>query len=1438
MGGSFEVRLPENVVPGAKIKVHTPDGRTVVATVPDDAVPGQQFRVGMPAGDVTPPQSSSAAPNGAASRTHAHRFGKSGGLLDLAVQGDAAGIAARLADGANPNQIEDGWFPLAGAALRCDCDCLESLLNGKADPNQAFPQTGRTAAMICALMDIELGAAVQLAGGADEEDVIQAVDVSTAASFHRSSRRIVRKSACRALHLLHKHGADLSMRDAAGDSVATMAAASADSQALALLCALGGDVTRPNARRETALLLAAKRRSVGGVAVLLGTERTLQPERLEKANSMCETTGIDLADYIRGSQDANLAEAPMRTLVELLCMAIQREHLPLCFLVLREATFQRGGRRKSVLELLRLEDCYGLTALHHASYLMDPQSRKQFTTLLTRVGADVCAELRVSRMDIPPVKKERGTSLAGEILSSAHLSANEAQSPGSSELLLQRLREQAEHRPEDWTIRALRATFGQIQDRTALHFAALRSTTDKGGVWARVLLEHQSPIVPDLFGNTAVHIAAERFNVGALTAILNAISKTENQTWGYLSLDDIVNMEDHMQRSPLDLLHESRNMLESTLSDSYCACCASKSRRRRWTIFRRADVSEALDEMFATCGGFAGSSAKNVRADGDDKAIHSFTDDHCISKWQFEVYLRKVGAEGELADDVWRDLASAPADSHDATRGQNKMNRVQFGRAVYAVGREASIFHDYIKLCALAGQNTMRVIDLLATVRTEGNTVKQRVDALLEDGQLCEKLLLQHGAQPQSQRNRQRLFRRITLCVCSPLAFVYGSAIMATKPFFSTCQSLGELSAFPCHDKGHRGQQAAAVAFLVVITLGCWVIPVVTATVESAEARATMAVFFRMFFITVVLLTQFLGLHRVLSENVGFFPDPSAPEGGPNPHLKGSKDGTAFADVSLHTSVHDAESTRMSTEALMAFKVPSERYTKLHGWWQHGEEGVKQTKAVKVVKVKTMVEASAEAGRAKIHLDDSHINVQPRHTYLPVSARLWPFVPLCHNAKFVLFQIVEVIQLASLPVKPPDPGKEEHKWVPEWFSTVGDFLRGFMVEFPEMENMHTEFFFGAVAFCGLWALVCGYMMLGLVSRQHPELQQWLPAFSPDFLFRITWLVEFFVLGPCNMIVIKWLMRAADCTYVAEEEILYYDLDRSVRCFEGVHTARASLGATLLILYTLTTANFGPSFIETWSDQKDIRARPTFVAMTSCVKLISVCVVVLLTRIQWAMVLFPVLSSLWLLYISLRQPPPTNIAWADQLVAATYTALLLHSVCVALAWMLQDFTTEATRCSTTTSGVVDESIECVEEDESPMAEMLRVLPTLLHQIGLILLFTCCLASRAFCRQTTKVEVVQTTSSLIQERKSSAGIQEAGGDGTTLRPQQPKVAAGDGEDTGTDATMMPAFNMSGEGSGNARETIVLHRDTSTIPEVLLSEAGSDWLLEAEQAVHTNA
>ena len=925
MVASFEVRLPEGVEPGAKIKVNTPDGRTVVVTVPEDAVPGQTFRVGPP--QVAPKQPQAAQPrsnstaNSTTPRAHVQRFGKRGGLLDLAGQGDVVGIAAQLAAGADPNITEDGWFPLAAAALRCDCDCLELLLNGGADPNQTFPQTGRTAAMVCALVDIELGSSVQLPGAAK----LPAADV--------------RKSSCRALHLLKKHGADLSMLDAGGDSVATLAAASADSQALALLCALGVGMTRRNSRRETPLLLAAKRRSVGGVAVLLGTERTLQLERLEKANSMHEATGVDLADYIKGSQDVKLSNAPMRTLVELLCMAVQREHLPLSFLVLREATFQRAGRRKSVLELLRLEDSYGLTALQHASYLINPQARQQFTTLLTRVGADVCAELRVSRVDIPPLKKERGTSLAGAIWYNAHLSPTESQLPGSHELLLQRLCEQAKRRPEEWTVKALRATYGHVQNRTALHFAALRSTADKGGIWARVLLEHNSPIVPDLFGNTAVHLAAERLNVGALAAMLNAVSQTEDKTWGHVSLDDIVNMEDHMHRTPLDLLQETRKMLESTLSDSCCVCCAMKNRQRRWTIFRRADVSEALDEMFATCGGFAASSAKTFRVDEDSgMPIHSFAAHHCITKWQFEEFLRKVGAKGQLTDEVWQhDLAPAATDSPDAPHGLNKMTRSQFGQAVHAVGRGASIFHDYIELCGLGGQNTMRVIGLLATVRTEHNTMQQRVDTLLKDGQMCEQLLLQHGAQPLSQRNRQRCIRKVTLCVCSPLAFIYGSAILATKPFFATCQSLGELSAFPSHDEGRRDQQAAAAAFVLVIVLGCWVLPLIAATASNTETRATIAILFRMFFIAIVLLTQLLGLRRIMSDNVGFFPDPATPRGGPNPHLKGCGDDTPSENVSLDTpAVQHAESTRMSTAALMAFKVPSERYTTLHGWWRDG----------------------------------------------------------------------------------------------------------------------------------------------------------------------------------------------------------------------------------------------------------------------------------------------------------------------------------------------------------------------------------------------------------------------------------------------------------------------------------------------------------------------
>ena len=163
----------------------------------------------------------------------------------------------------------------------------------------------------------------------------------------------------------------------------------------------------------------------------------------------------------------------------------------------------------------------------------------------------------------------------------------------------------------------------------------------------------------------------------------------------------------------------------------------------------------------------------------------------------------------------------------------------------------------------------------------------------------------------------------------------------------------------------------------------------------------------------------------------------------------------------------------------------------------------------------------------------------------------------------------------SMPVKAPDPGAREHDWLPAWFGDVAEFLRAFMIELPQMDKLVFECFFGAVAVCCLWAIVCGYMMLGLVSRQRPGLQKRLPAFAPDFLFQISWLVEFFMLGPCSMIVTKWLMRAADCTYLPDEKVLYFDMSPSTRCYEGAHTVRASLGMRKGLFTTLAKTPKGP-----------------------------------------------------------------------------------------------------------------------------------------------------------------------------------------------------------------------------------------------------------------------
>ena len=900
----------------------------------------------------------------------------------------------------------------------------------------------------------------------------------------------------------------------------------------------------------------------------------------------------------------------------------------------------------------------------------------------------------------------------------------------------------------------------------------------------------------------------KRMKFAAMTAILDAVSNASQQEWGELSQDEIVNMEDNMHQTPLDLLYETLDMLDDLSTNCSCSCFDSKVRDRRWRIFRRASRTEALDEIFATCGGFGSKSARITNKDDDERAIHEFMPEHVITKNQFEeIYLQKVGVTGNLTDEIWwkihtltsaengnenetesggtgnklhvgglgngyndegelRDLFSrfGTVDSvacrakHSGSEGSwalvtmddttaaeavlshfsrendgvltlgskevrltvqpynntragastgamkalklPKMNRSEFGLAVSALGRGASIFQDFVLVCDIEGNNPMRVLDLLEGVMKEGDTVQHRVDALRSNWEACERLLLTHGAHSKAARNWKHYRRNFNALVWAPVAFVWGAAVLVTKPMFVSCQSMGELSAFPCHDKGHKGQKAAAAAYLFVVAVGCWVLPLMAATTDDIESRTAIATTFRWFFVLMVLLTQLLGLRRIMAESEGFFPDPAEPDGGPDPHAKKSKNDDTVAAPT------EESPTLMSSDALLAFTVPSKKYQVMHGYWVDGEEGRKQTgSSIKLLKLKTSsfsltrttcTQQQEEDRNAAIHMENPHHTVQPRHTALPVKARL-----NFGTAKFVLFQILEILQLASLPVHAPDPGEQEHKWLPGWFQVITRHLRVLMIELPDADYFSVKMlnvgFGGAVVFCCVWAFVCGFMMLGLISRQRAEVQSRLPAFAPDFLFRMMGLVEFLLVGPCGMIVTKWLLRPTDCTYLkcdAPEALLeiqcvgkvadprlYFDMDPTIECFEGSHTFRAALAATLLILYTVTTANFAPSFFESWSDKKDIRIRPTFVATASFVKLVSVCVAVLATRVTWAMVLFPVVGSFWLLWISMWVNRPTNIEWVDRLISFGYATLLWHSICIAMAWSVQDITKEATPCPT-------------------------------------------------------------------------------------------------------------------------------------------------------------
>jgi hypothetical protein len=261
-----------------------------------------------------------------------------------------------------------------------------------------------------------------------------------------------------------------------------------------------------------------------------------------------------------------------------------------------------------------------------------------------------------------------------------------------------------------------------------------------------------------------------------------------------------------------------------------------------------------------------------------------------------------------------------------------------------------------------------------------------------------------------------------------------------------------------------------------------------------------------------------------------------------------------------------------------------------------------------------------------------------------------------------------------------------------------------------------------------------------------------------------------------MIVTKWLLPPTDCTYLkcdapealletrcdgkVAESRLYFDMDPTTECFEGSHTFRAALAATLLILYTLTTANFAPSFFETWGSKTDIRIRPTFVASASFVKLISVCVAVLATRVTWAMVLFPVVGSLWLLWLSMYLVPPTNINWVDRLISFGYATLLWHSICIALAWSVQDVTKEAGDCLTTTGDLaVESSVSCVKEQDHVLAGAFRLLPTVLHQVGLPTICFCFTGLQYCGMRSRKVQVLQASNSemqLLQKQSSRAVV----------------------------------------------------------------------------------
>ena len=716
--------------------------------------------------------------------------------------------------------------------------------------------------------------------------------------------------------------------------------------------------------------------------------------------------------------------------------------------------------------------------------------------------------------------------------------------------------------------------------------------------------------------STALHLAAERISVGALEAILETEAGKKT-----------VNAEDNSHYTALELLVESRDMLESHISGGCCSCScfATKATSRRWKIFRGAEPEDAKDELFGICGGFASATAKAGPAEG---RVHKIGDERLITKRQFESgYLCRLGLTERLADDVWAKLAPETGQVMVITKdglAQNKMNRDHFHEAISKLGRDASIWEDFRLVADIHGHNPMRVLELSQRYSKNHDTDEERVKSMLGDFEKCEALLLANGADPMSKRKRRHCRGAVLLFLLSPVAACWGAGVLAVKPWSSTVKSLGEVTAYPTtasrpSDRGNPCKQRVAVwLFLLCVMLGCWLLPAAASAASSVDARHRLSQMLCGFVVGTIIVTQACALWHIFKEDDGdhrLCPQFHARHAMPDPG-SGQK-----GEV-------------MSEKEMMSARLPSERYSSLHGWWEDGEPG--ESKRQARITVTRLKHSSGKVQETQIHHENPHHIVQPRHTYLPTTVS-WSY----WNVSFVLKQLWEISVLASLPIVAPDVDTPEHRWLPKWFEKAGTFLRSFAIELPSDTALARHLcYFLAVTFVVVWMFICGHMMLGLIARQRPALEKKLTAFAPDFIFKRSGWIETFCVGPMSMIVTKWLLRMVDCSHAAASDAapanLTLDMDPDVECYKGSHTQRAAVSASLLIFYTLTTANFGPSFLEDWDrdawwspGQKDIRIRPTFVTISSFVKLISVCVGTLATSIVWLQVLWPVVGSVML-----------------------------------------------------------------------------------------------------------------------------------------------------------------------------------------------------------------